>query len=100
MFEELGVLTEIHLESITFCKYKLRIGEKNMLLSFPQLLALRNQVHQLTEPSVIEDTINSSNYNLLFIGDRAHLVLLDVHQLINLKWEVDSFFYQVNPVLI
>ncbi len=94
------IATNISLQSITFCKYQLNIAKKDILLSFPQLLDLRNRVNRLSLPSSLEDIIDTDNFVLLFIADRQHLVYLDIPQLIRLKRKVDSFFYNVNPVLI
>ena len=91
---------DIQLTSFTFCKYQLRIAKKNILLSFPQLLDLRNRVNQLSLHSSLESIIDTDNFVLLFIADRQHLVYLDIPQLISLKEQVDSFFYNANPVLV
>ncbi|MAD97677.1 MAG: hypothetical protein CMB99_10165 [Flavobacteriaceae bacterium] len=91
---------EIRLEAITFCKYRLQIANKSILLSFPQLLALRNQVNKHTSHEVLEQTINGSNMILLFMADREHLVLLDVPQLIGLQEEIETIFYLAHPTFV
>ncbi len=97
---EVQVVQEIELEAITFCKYRLRIADKAMLLSFPQLLALRNQVNKHTSHQALEQTINTSNIILLFIGDREHLVLLDIRQLMGLKEKLETIFYLAHPTWV
>lgn len=92
--------TDITLKSITFCKYQLTVGEKDMLLSFPQLLDLRNRVNQLSFPESLEEIIDSDNFVLLFMADRQHLIYLDIPLLIRLKRTLDVLFCNSNPVLI
>ena len=91
---------DIHLKLITFCKYQLKIVNKNMLLSFPQLLDLRNRINQLSLPSTLEAIIDKDNFVLLSVADREHLLYLEIPQLIYLKREIDLLFYDVSPVLI
>jgi hypothetical protein len=92
--------TEIRLTSITFCKYQLQIAKKEMLLSFPQLLDLRNRINQLSLHHSLEEIIDTDNFVLLFVADRQHLVYLDIPLLISLKHAVDAIFHKSNPVLI
>ena len=92
--------TEIHLKSITFCKYQLQIAKKDIRLSFPQLLDLRNRINQLSLHHSLEEIIDSENFVLLFIADRQHLVYLDIPLLISLKNQVDALFHKSHPILI
>jgi hypothetical protein len=92
--------TEIRLKSITFCKYQLQLPNKEIMLSFPQLLDLRNRINQLSLHDSIEEIIDTDNFVLLFMADRQHLVYLDIPLLISLKSEVDALFHKSNPVLI
>ena len=100
MSEKLHIVNDIDLQPITFCKYQLRIVDKNMLLSFPQLLDLRKQISQLSLRNSLEEIIDNENFVLLFIADKQHLVYLDIPMLISLKNQVDSLFFNPNPVLI
>lgn len=90
----------IDLQPVTFCKYQLKIANKSMSLSFPQLLDLRKHVNRLSLHNSLEEIIDNENFVLLFIADKKHLVYLDIPMLINLKDQVDSLFYNPNPVLI
>jgi len=96
----INTTTDINLRSITFCKYQLQIANKNILLSFPQLLDLRNRVNELSLPNSLEDIINGDNYALLFIADRQHLVYLEIADLLSLHNEICAFLSNSNPVLI
>ncbi|WP_233131015.1 hypothetical protein [Polaribacter tangerinus] len=78
----------IQITKHTFCNYQLKIGEKLITLSFPQLLQLRNKVHTLTVPQNLEAIIAQDNFVLLFIADKKHLVFLDIPTLIDLKEEL------------
>lgn len=88
----LSTAEEISLKPITFCKYQLKISEKDMLLSFPQLLQLRTRINKLSLHHSIEEIIDTENFVLLFIADRHHLVYLDIPMLINLRTKVDRIF--------
>lgn len=90
----------INLHPITFCKYQLKMANKDILLSFPQLLDLRNRVNQLSQHHSLEEIIDSENFVLLFIADRQHLVYLDIPLLISLQTAVNALFHDFNPVLI
>lgn len=96
----INTATDINLRSITFCKYQLQIANKDIRLSFPQLLDLRNRVNQLSDPDSLEAMINGDNFTLLFIADRQHLVFLEVAQLLTLQNEISAFLSNSNPVLI
>lgn len=93
-------VNEICLKPITFCKYQLKVADKNILLSFPQLLDLRKRVNQLSVHHSLEEIIDTENFVLLFIADRQHLVYLDIPMLIRLRSEIDVLFSNSNPVLI
>lgn len=91
---------DIELKPITFCKYRLKISKKDMLLSFPQILELRGRINQLSCHNSLEEIIDTENFVLLFIADRQHLVYLDIPMLVSLRNQVDSLFQVSNPVLI
>lgn len=95
-----GHTTDIHLTPITFCKYQLKVVNKHMLLSFPQLLELRKRINQLSLHHSLEEIIDTDNFVLLFVADRQHLLYLDIPLLISLKEAVDALFHESNPVLI
>lgn len=97
---DISTVHQIQLESITFCKYQLKIVNKDISLSFPQLLNLRHRVNQLMLNQSLEEIIDSDNFILLFIADRQHLVYLDVPLLIQLKRSLDSIFYQTSAAFI
>ena len=99
MISSIDTDNNINLQSITFCHYKLTIGPKEMSLTFPQLLVLRNRINALTESNSIEEIINLENFVLLFIADRKHLVYLDIPQLMSLKNEIDAFFFSPYSIL-
>jgi len=92
--------TELQLEPITFCKYQLKVVNKHILLSFPQLLDLRKRVNELSHHHSLEEIIDSDNFVLVFVADRQHLIYLDIPLLISLKGQMDALFYSFNPVLI
>lgn len=81
-----------HLEEITFCKYNLRLQDKNIKLTFPQLLHLRNKVFELTTPFQLSEIIDNENYVLLFVADKEHVLFLEIPQLLDLKEEISCFF--------
>ena len=92
--------TDVQLTPITFCKYRLKVVNKNVLLSFPQLLDLRKRVNELSHHHSLEEIIDTDNFVLLFVADRQHLIYLDIPLLISLKSQMDALFYSFNPVLI
>lgn len=92
--------TSIKLEEITFCKYKLITVNKQILLTFPQLLQLRNAIVKLTHPESLYEIIDSENFVLLFVADKQHLIYLDIPQLLLLRDTIDSFFCNTKSVLI
>ena len=90
---------DIDLQPITFCKYRLKIVEKKIVLSFPQLLQLRSRINRLACHTSLEEIIDTENFVLLFIADKQHLVYLDIPMLIDLKEQVDSLFHPTNLVV-
>lgn len=83
----------IKLEQFTFCHYQLVIDDKKMKLTFPQLLQLRNNINLYTVPENLEQIIEKENFVLLFIADKKHLVFLEVPKLLDLKEEIELYFY-------
>ncbi|QTD39081.1 hypothetical protein JL193_07490 [Polaribacter batillariae] len=86
------VTFNIQLKRHTFCNYRLKIDQKVMAITFPQLLQLRNKINQLTEYQKLEEIIRNENFVLLFIADRKHLVFLDIPKLLDLKEEISYAF--------
>lgn len=83
----------IQLQKITFCNYQLKIDDKEMSLTFPQLLQLRNNLNKLTASENLERIIQNENFVLLFIADRKHLVFLEIPKLLDLQEEISLCFY-------
>ena len=100
MSENTHIVNEIDLQPLTFRKYQLKIAHKDMLLTFPQLLNLRKQITQLSLHNSLEEIIDNENFVLLFIADKQHLVYLDIPMLMTLRDQIESLFYNPNPVLI
>ncbi|QTE24182.1 hypothetical protein [Polaribacter cellanae] len=88
----IDVTFNIQLKKHTFCNYQLKIGEKVMPLTFPQVLQLRNKINLLTTLDNLEHIISNENFVLLFIADRKHLVFLDIPTLLDLKEEISYTF--------
>lgn len=86
------VTFNIQIKKHTFCQYQLKIDDKIMSLTFPQLLQLRNKINKLTTPDRLEHIIQNENYVLLFIADRKHLEFLEIPKLLELKEEVSYCF--------
>lgn len=82
----------IQLKQFTFCHYQLKINDKMMKLTFPQLLQLRKKVNELTSPLQLQHIIDNDNYVLLFIADKEHLVFLEIPTLLELKEEISYCF--------
>ena len=82
----------VQLKHVTFCHYQLTIGKKQMRLTFPQLLQLRNQINELTTFDALESIINNDNYVLLFVADRKHLLFLEIPTLLEVKAELSLCF--------
>ena len=83
----------IQLQKVRFCQYQLRIGGKDISLTFPQLLQLRSKVKEYTSPEHLERIINNENFVLLFVADKKHLVFLEVPELLNLQDEINLCFH-------
>ncbi|MDY0781338.1 hypothetical protein [Tenacibaculum sp. IB213877] len=90
----------VSLQEVTFCKYRLTTINKEILLSFPQLLQLRNSIQKLSTHWSIQEIIDTDNFVLLFVADKKHLIYLDIPQLLHLKQTVDSFFAPIKRVLV
>lgn len=86
------VTFNIQLTKITFCNYQLKIDEKLMTVTFPQVLQLRNKINLITSAESLEDIIQNENFVLLFIADKKHLVFLDIPKLLDLKEELAYCF--------
>lgn len=89
----------IQLQEITFCKYQLTTVNKNIELTFPQLLQLRTNINKLGTHDSVCDIIDNDNFVLLFVADKQHLIYLDIPQLLSLKNTIDSFFSPFKSVL-
>lgn len=87
-FLENDILFNIQLQEITFCKYTLRIQDKELTLTFPQLLQLRNKVLLLTNPLKLSEIIDNENYVLLFVADKQHVLFLEIPELLDLRDEL------------
>lgn len=83
----------IQLQKVRFCQYQLRIGGKDISLTFPQLLQLRSKVYEYTSSENLETIINNENFVLLFIADKKHLVFLEIPELLDLKDEINLCFH-------
>lgn len=88
----------IKLRTIRFCKYELKVGEKIIFLSFPQLLQLRLKLNQLTSPLQLSEIIENDNFVLLFLADKTHVLFLEIPQLLDLKDEIFLFFEEFKSV--
>ncbi|TYA70024.1 hypothetical protein [Seonamhaeicola marinus] len=88
------------IKQTTFCKYVLKTPNKDIDLSFPQMLALRRKINELTTFETLNRIINTDNFVLLFVADKQHLIFLDIPQLLKLKEEIELFFLDFNPVLV
>ena len=86
------VTFNIQLKKITFCNYQLKIDDKVMTLSFPQVLQLRNKINSLTSAENLKNIIENENFVLLFIADKKHLVFLEIPKLLDLKEELAYCF--------
>lgn len=86
------VTFNIQLTKHTFCNYQLKIDDKLMTLTFPQLLQLRNKVNLLTSFESLENIIENDNFVLLFISDRKYVVFLEIPKLLDLKEELSYCF--------
>lgn len=82
----------IKIQEITFCKYNLHIQNRNISLTFPQILHLRNKVSELTSPQKLTKLIDSDNFVLLFIADKQHLLYLEISELLDLRDELVCCF--------
>jgi hypothetical protein len=86
------VTFNIQLKKQTFCNYQLKVDEKMMTLTFPQLLQLRNKINLLTSTENLENIIQNENFVLLFIADKKHLLFLEIPKLLDLKEEISYSF--------
>ena len=86
------VTFNIQLKKYSFCNYQLKIDDKVMTLTFPQVLQLRNKINGLTSAENLEDIIQNENYVLLFIADRKYLEFLEIPKLLDLKEELAYCF--------
>lgn len=82
----------VQLKKETFCSYQLKIDDKKITLSFPQLLQLRNKIQEYTSPENLERIIANENFVLLFVADKKHLLFLEIPKLLDLKEEIAICF--------
>ncbi len=82
----------IQLKKETFCNYSLKIDDKEISLSFPQLLQLRNKINEYTLSENLEHIIANENFVLLFVADKKHLLFLEIPKLLDLKDEIAVCF--------
>lgn len=87
------------IEQATFCKYVLTTPNKEVNLSFPQMLELRRKIYDLTTFETLNKIIDTDNFVLLFVADKQHLIYLDIPQLLKLKEEIQLFFLDFTPVI-
>ena len=99
MQNETNIEYSYQIKQHTFCKYVLTTPNKEIVLSFPQMLELRHKMNVLTNYNTLHDIINNENFVLLFVADKQHLIYLDIPQLLRLKEEVGAFFKSSTPVL-
>lgn len=83
----------VKLQKETFCKYHLNIDDQSIILTFPQLLQLRENINKFTAPTKLEKVIDNENFVLLFVADKKHLLFLEVPKLLDLKEELDLCFH-------
>ncbi|MDG1037533.1 MAG: hypothetical protein P8P15_05210 [Polaribacter sp.] len=86
------VTFNIQLRKKTFCDYRLKVDQKMMTLTFPQVLQLRQKVNSLTSTENLENIIQNENYVLLFIADKKYLLFLEIPKLLDLKEELSYCF--------
>lgn len=86
------VTFNIQLRKNTFCNYLLKVDEKIMTLTFPQVLQLRQKINILTSEENLEHIIENENYVLLFIADKKYLLFLEIPKLLDLKEELSYCF--------
>ena len=86
------VTFNIQLRKNTFCNYQLKVDQKIMTLSFPQILQLRHKINILTSEENLEHIIQNENFVLLFIADKKYLVFLEIPKLLDLKEELSYCF--------
>lgn len=91
IFSDIAFSVQIKKE--TFCKYHLEIDEQAIILSFPQLLQLRESVNKFTAPNKLAKIIDNENFVLLFVADKKHLLFLEIPKLLDLKEELDLCFH-------
>lgn len=83
---------KVEIQPLTFCKYRLEVEGKIMELTFPQLLQLRQNLNEITRPYKLLKVIDNENFVLLPIGDKEHLLFLEIPKLLELKEKVCSYF--------
>lgn len=88
------------IKQATFCKYVLTTPNKEIRLTFPQMLELRRKINALTTFEKLNYIINNENFVLLFVADKQHLLYLDIPQLLKLKEEIELFFVDFTPVFV
>lgn len=71
--------------------FNLQTGEKNIPLSLCQLLAVRSKVMALDLASHFDGS-NKHGIEILSLCNREHILILDTHQLIDLKHLVKTTF--------
>ena len=86
------VTFNIQLTRNTFCDYRLKVDQKIMTLTFPQVLQLRQKINILTSAENLENIIENENYVLLFIADKKYLLFLEIPKLLDLKEELSYCF--------
>ncbi|TWO33711.1 hypothetical protein E1J38_002755 [Seonamhaeicola sediminis] len=97
---ETNIQNSYQIRQSTFCKYVLVTPNKEIQLTFPQMLELRRKINGLTTINTLNKIINNENFVLLFVADKQHLIFLEIPQLLKLKEEIALFFLDFKPVLV
>lgn len=76
---------------------------KKVNLSFCQLLDLRNKVNEIDLLPLFDLAENKNDLKILCFCNREHLLLLDLHQIIDLKRGISTIFSRMqndsNPLV-
>ena len=72
--------------------YQLHLDHKNIDLTFCQLLAFRKKILNYSSRESLEMILDGDNFILIFVADNAHLIYLDIPQLLKLREVVLSLF--------
>ncbi len=73
-------------------EFVINFGNKKVHFTFCQLLSLRKKVLQITSHNSMVAIVNTRNIEIITVKNNAHIFVMDIPQLLDLRFLIDSIF--------